>query len=68
MLNWLVKKFENKSRKIYGGIPIVWVIYKPELKEKNVVFNLHPTIKHDDYLSKTFKEIADYIRENYPEV
>lgn len=68
MLNWLAKKFENKSRKIYGGIPIVWVTYKPELKKDNVVFNLHPSIKHDEYLYKTFKEIANHIRENYPVV
>lgn len=66
MINWLVKKMENKSRKIYGGMPIVWVTYKPELKEKNVIFNLHPSIKHDEYLNKEFQNIADYIRENYP--
>lgn len=49
-------------------MPIVWVTYKPELKENNVIFNLHPSIKHDEYLCKVFQEIADYIRENYQEV
>ena len=68
MLNWIVKKLENKSRKKYGGIPIAWVTYKPEQQGKNITFNLHPSIKHDEYLSQTFQEIADYIRENYPKI
>jgi hypothetical protein len=68
MLDWLTKIMEKRAIKRLGGIPLLWITYKPELKEKNVIFHLHSSIKHDEYLNQTFSEIADYIRENYPEV
>lgn len=68
MLNWLEKVLEKRAIRKLGGIPLLWIIYKPELKEKNVIFHLYPSIKHDEYLNSKFSEIADYIRENYPEI
>ena len=44
------------------------MIYKPEQSKPNVIFHTHPSIEHDVFLSMKFKEIADYIRENWGEL
>lgn len=65
MLNWINKKLEKKSLNELGGIPILWLVYQPNKPEPNMEYKLHPSIKHDEYLKNQFKEIADYLRENY---
>ena len=67
-LSWLEKRAEKMAIKKLGGIPLLWVIFKPWEKEPNVWFYPHPSIKHDDFLSKHFTEIAGYIRENWEEL
>ena len=65
MLDRAVKYFENRARKKMGGIPLMWLVYKPELEAPNMIFNMHPSIMKDEYLNIRMKEMADYLRENY---
>lgn len=65
LLDRLVGHYEKKCKKKLGGIPLLWLIYQTDKEPPNIIFNLHPDIKHDLYLNKQFTEIADYIRENY---
>lgn len=65
LLDKIIKYYEIRCKKELGGIPLLWVIYKTDKEPPNIIFNLHPDIRHDDYLNKQFTEIADYIRENY---
>ena len=65
ILDWLVNKAEGRARKKLGGIPIAWIIYKPEKPPPNVIIHTHYTVEHDEWLQERFKEIADYIRENW---
>ena len=65
VLDKLVKYFENRARKKMGGIPLMWLVYEPELEAPNMIFNMHPSIIKDEYLNIRMKEIADYLRENY---
>lgn len=65
-LNWLVKLAERRCYRKLGGIPIMWILYKPHIPKPNVFFNLHPTLRQDEQLTAMFQEIADRIREVYP--
>ena len=68
LIDWYLKRQEKACIKRIGGIPIVWAVYKPEQDKPNVVFHTHPSIEHDVFLRMKFKEIADYIRENWGEL
>ena len=68
LLGWLQKRYKRKIIKRFGGIPVLWAIYKPEQKPPNIHFYLHPVIGHDAYLSSTFTDIANHIRDEYGDV
>ena len=65
ILDWLVDKAERRARRKLGGIPIAWIIYKPDKPPPNVDIHTHYTVEHDEYLRVRFKETADYIRESW---
>ena len=67
LVEWYLRRQEKTCIKRIGGIPIVLAIYKPEQDKPNVIFHIPPSIKHDVFLRVKFKEIADYIRENWKE-
>lgn len=67
ILDWLVSRSKRMAIKKTGGIPIGWIIYKPWDGKPNIWFHLHPSVRHDKWLSERLSEIADYIRENYKE-
>ena len=65
MYDFLLRFFEKRSAKKLGGVPLLWMIYKPDQPIPNMIFKLHPSIEQDEYLNKQFKEISDYLREKY---
>ncbi len=64
-LNILEKYYRRKSYRQHNGVLMVWVVYNPDLPEPNVFFNLHPDLKHDDYLKEKFQYVAEHIRQHY---
>lgn len=62
MFNW-----EKKCQRKMGGIPLLWVIYKPEKPVPNMEFRLHPMFNGDKFLNDIFKIVADYMRDRYLE-
>ena len=73
MFNWfldkLINRYEKKIRKQYNdGIPLLFLVYHAEKPVPNILFNLHPMIKKDDFLHETFQALADHLRDNYLEV
>jgi hypothetical protein len=67
LLNRLIDKLEKKCQRKMGGIPMLWVIYKPDKPVPNMEFRLHPMFKDDIALNTAFKDIADYMRDKYLE-
>jgi len=71
MFNRLIDKltdyWEKKCQRKMGGIPLLWVIYKPEKPVPNMEFRLHPMFIEDEYLNYIFKEAANYMRDKYLE-
>lgn len=65
MLNFLSRLPEKYARWRLGGIPIMWIIYKPHLPVPNVVVNLHFEIEQDAELTRKFTELAEMIRERW---
>ena len=65
MLNLLSRLSEKYARWRLGGIPIMWIIYKPHLPKPNVVVNLHYEIEQDAELTRKFTELAEMIRERW---
>ena len=65
LINKLIKYLENRAKKKLGGIPLMWLIYNPEQPIPNMIFKLHPSIEHDEYLQREFKAISDYVRDKY---
>ena len=61
----LTQYFEDRAREKMGGVPLMWLVYKPELDVPNMIFNMHPSIMKDEYLNVRMKEIADHLRDNY---
>jgi hypothetical protein len=68
-MNWLLSLLETyyrrKSYRKNKGVLIGWIVYRPEQQKPNVYYNLHPDIKHDEYLKPRFAEIADHLRKYY---
>lgn len=71
LIDRILEKWENRTwknlRKKFDGIPVLWVVYKPQHEPPNMMFHLHPDIGHDSYLNAMFSDIADHIREEYGE-
>ncbi len=65
LLNKLEKYYRRKSYRKNNGVLIMWAVYRPDLPEPNVFYNLHPDIERDEYLEPRFKEIAEHIRKYY---
>ena len=65
MLNLLSRLSEKYARWRLGGIPIMWIIYKPHLPVPNVVVSKHPDIEVDAVLSDKCAELAELIRERW---
>ena len=63
----LTDYWEKKCQREMGGIPLLWVIYKPEKPVPNMEFRLHPMFIEDEYLNCIFKEAANYMRDKYLE-
>lgn len=61
LLDRLVKYYENKSRKRFGGELIMWVVYKPDRPEPNVIFNVHPDLR-TVLINEKCKELAEIVR------
>ena len=58
MLNRLIDKLEKKCQRKMGGIPMLWVIYKPDKPVPNMEFRLHPMFNFFRQKSPTLKECA----------
>ncbi len=65
MLDILVRLSEKYARWRLGGIPIMWIIYKPDLPKPNVIVNIHPDIKADAEISDKCVELAELVRERW---
>lgn len=65
MLNLLTRLSEKYARWRLGGIPLMWIIYKPDKPKPNVIVNLHYAIKMDAELTRKFAELAEMIRERW---
>ncbi len=61
-LQWLVDTAERRAIRKLGGIPILWVIYKPWEPEPNIYFHTHGVDKRLDGL---MQQMAEHIRANY---
>lgn len=60
--NWMEKRVIKRT----GGIPVVYIIYKPWEDAPNVIFMLHPEIREDALMNEYAKKLADRVREIYP--
>lgn len=64
ILDCIVKRLENKSRKKFGGELIMLVVYKPDNPKPNVIFNVHPDIR-TVLINDKCRELADIIRDEW---
>ena len=64
IIDLMVKYYENKSRKRFGGELIMWVVYKPDQPEPNVIFNVHPDLR-TVLINEKCKELAEIVRQEW---
>jgi hypothetical protein len=64
LLDRLVKYYEEKCRKRYDGELIMWVVYKPDQSEPNVIFNVHPDLR-TVLINDKCKELAAIVRQEW---
>lgn len=64
ILDRMVKYYEQKSRKRFGGEMIMWVVYKPEQAKPNVIFNVHPDLR-TVLVNDKCKELAEIVRQEW---
>lgn len=66
MIDKLIKHLRNKSIMARNGIPILYVVYKPQKDGKNVfTYIADPELRQDKELDYLFKNVADCVREHY---
>ena len=64
MIDKLIKRLRNKSIMAHDGIPILYVVYKPQKDGKNVfTYIADPELGQDKELDYLFKTVADRVRE-----
>ena len=64
ILDWLVHYAERRAIKRIGGIPLMWIIYKPDKDPPNVIYNFHPDIEQGP-LKEQLQKTADMVREQW---
>ena len=45
LLDCMVRYYEKKRRKMFDGELIMWVVYKPDRPEHNVILNVDPDLR-----------------------
>lgn len=66
MIDKLIKRLRNKSIIQHQGVPILYVVYKPQNDGKNVItYIADPDLRENEQLDYLFKNIADCVREHY---
>lgn len=66
MLYKWYKRVQRKTIVRHNGLPIFYIIYKPQVDGKNVITSIvHPDIKEDAILDQLLKCVADRVREFY---
>lgn len=64
LLDRMVRYYEKKCRKRYDGELIMWVVYKPDQLEPNVIFNVHPDLR-TVLINDKCKELAAIVRQEW---
>ena len=65
VLDKFVSWAKRRATRKLGGVPVVWVLYRPWEPPPNVYYHVNPECKKDLWLAERMREMADYIRENY---
>ena len=67
IINKAIARLYKRIVARFKGIPVLFVIYKPWHKGKNVMFASFLPFEDDPYLAERFEQIAVHIRENWQE-
>ena len=68
MLTKYIKHLQKKLILRHDGLPIFYIVYKPQKDGKNVIsYATHPDIQKDEKLDVLLRCAADRVREYYKE-
>ncbi len=67
----MAKKINRKLVARHDGMPVFFIVYKPQVEGKNVYSNfIHPDLKEDNELEELLKKVGERVRfyyEQHPE-